>query len=581
MTTARAITVLGLAVLASGALAALGGQAEAKRRKAAPAAESASATEAPPTEAAGTIEPGAVPESASAKASESEKALAQSSGADATPPAGAPPAAEPKAAEAEVPAPAPAAPPPLKVEPVVEPPAAATPPPIALRKSSGNADSPEGVTWKASGWDVTFYGYAALNLMQDSTQSFGTASGNTIIQRRGTPRGNDLQAQATARDSRLGMRLAPPTLGSVRASVNIEMDFNAPAPIEYTEANIVTQAGLRMRHYYMKVQTPVVDILAGQFHDLFGWGGNGFYPSTLAFLGITGEIYHRKPQLRLSKTFGNTIEVEIAGAALAPVQKNGGYPDVELGARVAFHDWTGARQQAYGQPAVGPISFGVSGIGRHFEVAEFIENPSTTVPGTGYGVAANAFIPIIPASSPRDRSNALSFVGEYSRGTGIADMYSDLTGGLLFPALPNAMDRTDPTNPPPVYTPNIDSGIVTFDGERRLRTCNWEGFVLNLQYYLPVMGGRVWVAATHSEIKSSNILDITPPAGWGGVYTHAWYNDGTLFVAITDQIQVGIAIQRTHQWLGPELTTLPDGTMSSAPVPVTNWRTELGMHMFF
>ena len=119
---------------------------------------------------------------------------------------------------------------------------------------------------------------------------------------------------------------------------------------------------------------------------------------------------------------------------------------------------------------------------------------------------------------------------------------------------------------------------MTFDGDGRLRTANWEGFVLNLQYYLPIAGGRVWVSGTHSEIKSSNLQEITPPAGWGGIYTHSWYNDGTLFVAITDQIQIGIAFQRTHQWLGPEL--IP-GTTILAPVTATNYRTEVGMHMFF
>jgi hypothetical protein len=452
--------------------------------------------------------------------------------------------------------------------PNVPAPTAATPK-FVPRKSSGNADSPEGVTWKASGWDVTMYGYVGLNIMQDSTQSFGTASSNTIIQRRGTPRGNNLQAQATARDSRLGFRLAPPVVGGIRASANIEMDFNAPPPIEYTEANSVTQAGLRMRHYYMKVETPIVDVLAGQYHDLFGWGGKGFYPSTLAFLGITGEIYHRKPQIRVSKTLeGSAAEFEIAAAALAPVQKNGGYPDVEAGLRLALPGWTGARQQAYGQPAIGRAAIGVSGIGRRFEVSEFIENPVRNVPAIGYGIAGNIFLPIIPATSVTDRGNAMSFTGEFSTGTGIADMYSDLTGGLLFPALPNSMNRQDPANPPPVYTPNIDSGIVTFDADRRLRTADWQGWFVNLQYYLPIAGGRVWVSATHSEIKSRNIRDITPLPGWGAIFTNAWYNDASLFLALTSQIQLGFSFQRTHQWFG-------DG------VTATNYRTEFGMNMFF
>jgi hypothetical protein len=479
-------------------------------------------------------------------------------------------AAEPPVSKPdETQAPAPAAPPLEAVAPAPEVVIAAPPPAVRPRRSSGNADSPEGVTWNASGWAVSLYGYAGLNIMRDSTQGFGTASSNTILQLRGTVRGDSTQAQATARDSRLGLRLEAPEVGRVRASVNIETDFNAPPPVEYTEASSVTQAGLRMRHYYMKVETPIVDILAGQYHDLFGWGGKGFYPSTLAFLGVTGEVYHRQPQVRLSKTLATgALELEIAAAALRPVQKSGGYPDVEAGLRLAFNGRTGARQQAYGQPGIGRMSIGVSGIGRHFEVANFIENPTSTNSGTGYGIVGNLFLPVIPASDAKQRGNALSVTGEYSRGTGIADMYSDLTGGLLFPSLPNPQDRQQATSPPPVYTPNIDNGIVTYDGDNRLRTCNWEGFVAGAQYYLPILNGRVWVSGTHSQIWSGNIKDITPQPGWALIYTHAWYYDGSLFVAITEQIQMGIALQRTYQTFG-------NGVIA------WNWRSELGMHMFF
>jgi hypothetical protein len=447
--------------------------------------------------------------------------------------------------------------------PVVAKPAAAEP-----TKSNGNADSPEGVTWTASGWDVTLYGYAALNVMQDSTQSFGTGIGNTIIQRRGTVRGNNLQAQASARDSRLGLRLAAPAYGSIHSSVNLETDFNNTPPIEYTESNAVTNAGFRMRHYYMKIETPIIDILAGQYHDLFGWGGKGFYPSTLGFLGLPGEVYHRQPQIRLSKTLASSaVEFEIAGAVLRPVQKSGGYPDVEAGLRLALNKWTGVRQQAYGQPGIGAMSIGVSGIGRHFEVAHFIENASTTDPGTGWGLAANIFLPIIPASNAKKRGNSLSLTGEFSRGTGISDMYTDLTGGLLFPSLAT-QNHLDATDAPPVYSPNIDSGIVTFDGNNRLRTCDWQGFVAGFQYYLPILSGRVWISGVHSQIMSDNIVEITPLQGRGGVYKHAWYYDGSLFIALTDAIQIAGSFQVSRQTLGDDVQT-------------QNYRSEFGMMMFF
>ena len=61
-----------------------------------------------------------------------------------------------------------------------------------------------------------------------STQSFGTAAGNTILQRVGTFRGNHDQLQFTARDSRFGLRLGAPDTKWVKASAVIEADFGKP-----------------------------------------------------------------------------------------------------------------------------------------------------------------------------------------------------------------------------------------------------------------------------------------------------------------------------------------------------------------
>jgi hypothetical protein len=45
-----------------------------------------------------------------------------------------------------------------------------------------------------------------------------------------------------------------------------------------------------MRHFYVKMETPIVDVLAGQYHDLFAWGGAGFHPNSVAFLPLPGQI---------------------------------------------------------------------------------------------------------------------------------------------------------------------------------------------------------------------------------------------------------------------------------------------------
>jgi hypothetical protein len=429
----------------------------------------------------------------------------------------------------------------------------------------------EGLSVNIHDWTVGIYGFAALNVMHDSTQSFTTAAGNTMLQRIGTFRGNNNQLQFTARDSRFGLKIAAPATSWVKASAVLEADFGSVQPTEVNEQTAYVTNPLRMRHFYIKAETPVVDVLAGQYHDLFGWGGKGFYPSTLAFLGVTGEIYHRQPQFRLSKTISsNTVDLEIAAAAVRPVQRASGLPDGEAGLRLAINPWKGIGQQGYGQPQLSPLAIGVSGIGRRFEVAQFVEFPGGSNKVNGWGIAVNGFIPVIPAKSVTDRSNALSLTGEFSRGTGISDMYnSDLTGGALFPTLPNPQNRgVDPANPPPIYQPNIDSGIVTYDGNGKVRTIDWQGFLVGAQYYLPIDHGRVWISGNYSQVKSGNIVKLTPTAGQTAVYKEARYFDGNLFVALSGSLQIGYSFQLVEQTFG-------DG------VKAKNYRNEGGLHFFF
>jgi hypothetical protein len=435
--------------------------------------------------------------------------------------------------------------------------------------NGSSEETPEGLTAKVGNWSVTLYGFAALNVMHDSTQSFGPSVGNAIVQKRGMFRGNNDQLQYTIRDSRIGLKIGAPTYGRIKASALAEIDLSAQQPIEATEQAAYTNNALRVRQFYMKVETPIVDVIAGQLQDVFGWGGKGFYPNTVAFLGITGQVYHRQPQIRLSKTIStDAVEFEVAAAATRPVQKGAGLPEGQGGLRLAINHWSTVRAQGYGQPRTGPLSIGVSGIGRRLEVAEFLEFPGGSKTATGWGVAIDGFIPVIPVNNLKDRRNALSLTGEFSQGTGISDMYSDLTGGALFPTLTNPQDRQQPTNPPPVYPQNIDSGIVTFDGNAKLKTIDWQGFMVGFQYYLPVLSGRIWISGNFARIKSANIVALTPIPGRPFVFSASQYYDGNLFVTLTDALQAGYSFQAVEQTFGDN-------------VKARNYRNEVALHFFF
>ncbi|HTM43851.1 MAG TPA: hypothetical protein VL137_02790 [Polyangiaceae bacterium] len=428
-----------------------------------------------------------------------------------------------------------------------------------------NSEASKGLTAALGDWHLTLYGYAALNAMYDTTQSFTQGIYNNLVKRPGTYAGDHDSFQLSVRDSRLGLKIGAPPSGDIKASAVIEMDFNGLQPAEFTEHDKTIQNPIRMRHYYMQIQTPVVDVLAGQYFDLFGWGGKGFFPSTLSFLGLTGEVYNREAQLRISKTLSSeAIDFEVAVAATRPAQRASGVPDFQAGLRLAVNGWATARQQGYGQPSMGPLAIGVSGITRRFEVAEFLPNPMDAKVDRAFGYAVDAFIPVIPVKSAEKRSNALALTGEFSSGGGIGDLYTELSGGLLFPTLPNPSDKV----PPPTYPQNVDSGYVTYDGNGQLQMVKWQGLVANIQYYLPIADGKVWISGSYAQSFSSNLRSLTPLPARGAVATKSQYMDASLFFAWTEALQTGVGFQTVKQ-------TYADG------VEARDNRTELGMHFFF
>jgi hypothetical protein len=424
-------------------------------------------------------------------------------------------------------------------------------------------------------WQTTLYGFAEADAMHDTSQSYGPASNNTILARPGSYAGAHGRTQLTVANSQVGLRFAAPDFGRIKTSGRAEVDFFGVQPTDATENTMFTTPSIRMRLFYFKVKTPIADVLIGQYHELFAWGGEGFYQNSLAFLGVGGEVYHRNPQIRLSKTFGgdSAVNVDLAVAAVRPVQRDAEVPDLQAGIKLAVNAWKGATAQGFGQPTVMPLAIGVSGVGRRFAVAEFLTNPGDAKVAYGWGAAANAFLPLLPTRSETDRSNALSLTVEASVGSGISDLYTGLTGGAMFPLLP---DPSGNLVPPPVYRPNIDSGIVTFDANGNLKSIDWRALLLGLQYYLPVAGGRIWVSATASRLESPNILSLTPEASRGGIFIRQDYVDGNLFAAVTPELQVGLSYQLTRQPFGDrpfnETNPHPEGK---------NQRVEIGFRVFF
>jgi hypothetical protein len=422
--------------------------------------------------------------------------------------------------------------------------------PLSARAQSG-APSTNQTNVPAPGeagdqWKMRFYGFVELDAIHDSTQSFVEASLNAPVLPRGTYPGDYGRTQFTAKNSRIGLIVAAPSWHGMEASGNVNFDFFGLQPTDTTENDYYVVGTMRMRHAYFRLRTPVVDFMAGQHPTLFGWGGAGFYPGTVAFLGTVGQVYHSDVQARLSRTLGETLQVETAVAAVRPAQRDGEIPDLEGGVRLAHNGWRGRTIQGNDRPEVIPLSLGVSGLWRHFAVTEYREVPRRPVKTTGWGMAVNAFVPVLPASDEKDFYNCLTLTGEVSIGSGAADRYSLLTGGARFPALPNPQGFSLP----PLFIPNIDSGLVTYDADENLKTIDWRALVLGVQYYLPISFVRVWVTGLYARLESDNLKELTPLTNHGGIFTKSEYYDGSLFVGITPDVHIGGSLQITEQQRG-------------------------------
>ncbi|MEP6652168.1 MAG: hypothetical protein ABJA82_02355 [Myxococcales bacterium] len=441
-----------------------------------------------------------------------------------------------------------------------------------------------------SAWKLGIYGFAEADGIWDSTESFNDGLNNNVIAHPLTQASRNPRFQMTIRNSRLGFRAQAPESHRVRASGVLEFDLfgNQPkidpgggapgvpsGPGATTESAYFNNAGLRVRHAYVRIEAPIVNVLAGQTYYLLGWQSY-FFGATCGFLGMPNQLFNRTAQLRLSHTFAsNSVSLDIAGGAFRPVQRDSGVPDTQGGARLSFNRWKGITTPGSGGTDAQAAAIAVSGLVRSFKVDPHAPLPAPRIPLLGWAVAANVLLPIIPARDGTDRGNALTLTGEFVTGTGHADQYTGMTAGATMPnvyplppgtpimsngtASPQDMAGAAPQVGLP-YTANVDPGLVAFDQYEILHTINWQTFVVGLQYYLPPTG-RVFVSGNYSQAHSNNIASLyhpdTPRQPWInplGVFQTARYVDGNIFFDITPSVRAGFSYQWVQQTLTDDTT---------------------------
>jgi hypothetical protein len=404
-----------------------------------------------------------------------------------------------------------------------------------------------------SRWALTFYGFVEADAIVDTTRSYDDAIGEALVARSDTYAGRVGRAQLSMRNTRLGLAFQSPEWGGVRPSAVLEGDFFGAHHGPSAEGSTTTESAfygsptLRVRHAFLRIQSRFVDVVAGQTYDVFGWQ-NYFFPCTAAFLGLPNMTFSRDVQLRLARTFApaGPVSVDVAAAAVRPGQRDSSVPDGQAGVRFALPAWKGISTPGNVGTLALPLSLGVSGVVRRFQVNAFTPPPaqsSNTV--MGWGVSVDALVPVIRATDSSDRRNRLTLTGSFVIGSGIGDLIN-ARGGAAFPTLPNPAQA----NPPPLYEGNVDQGLVSFDTRGVLHTIDWQALRAGLQYYLPP-SGRLVLAANYTEARSRNLAKLFPRGGaeielLTRVADVSRYADATLFWDATPAIRLGLSGQYTE-----------------------------------
>jgi hypothetical protein len=332
------------------------------------------------------------------------------------------------------------------------------------------------------------------------------------------------------RNSRVGYKVEAPEEGSLKASATLELDLFGTQPA-VSEASFYANAGVRMRHANLKVESPWVDVLVGQHWSLFGWLGY-FHPNSLEIQGLPGQVYARVPQLRVSHAFKtDVVNVVLAVAAVKPGQRDGAMPDFHGGLRALFPGRKAWRTLGGTTTVLDPGGLGVSAVTRQLVVPEVSASPKTATQANGFGWSVDALVPVLTGTKD-SAANSLSLTGSFTQGQGISDLFTGMGFGVGFPAPPNPTNAT----PAPVYSPGLDSGIVGFDASGKLVPVQMQSLLVGFQYFLPVEP-RVWLTGNFAWVTSPNAMQLGGAAKI--MKLERFYNAG-LFWDVTSAIRVAV-----------------------------------------
>ncbi len=344
------------------------------------------------------------------------------------------------------------------------------------------------------------------------------------------------QLQESVRNSRIDF-LAKTTVGGWATKGYLEGDFLGAA--NSAEANLYVAPTFRIRHCYLDLQNDGWDIMAGQYWTLFGWNMD-YVLASVQPQPIMGTVYERTPRLGVMKTIGDSsgAQIQIAVDAERPEQSISSYPNVDAGIRFVMNNWEGEFSYATGASHKVPLSIGISGTFRTYNLGNLNQSGHTESEGDnsflqGKGIAVDAMIPIVPATDKDDPTVTASC--EWTYGNGIADELNSFSGGVTGYTLPSGIALAD-------------TGIIGQYNTGGAGTGNLYGLIdtvsynAQIQIHLPKSVGTFFTFG-YGEVFSDNIGSFA----LNGQSKDSIYDDdanmfGNVMQDITDNVRLAFEV---------------------------------------
>jgi hypothetical protein len=206
-----------------------------------------------------------------------------------------------------------------------------------IDNSKGTTSAPPAENKNAiSNFDVKLYGFIKLEAIRDNTE---VVKGDWLLytNKNNTPQAKQRVFTMNARDSRLGMKIGGPAIGT-NGKINalIEVDFTGGFPNSSTAAR---QPILNLRHAWLELNYPAWQARFGQDWALI----SGPFPNTTSFVvnAGSGNLWMRFPQVSLTYKvqpfkFAASINRPIAGNVKYEEYASGDLDPVDDGEKTGY-----------------------------------------------------------------------------------------------------------------------------------------------------------------------------------------------------------------------------------------------------